>query len=288
MAMGSPEWIEESLARLESMEQERDQHESALERATDAEALRQHSEAIDSLDDQIKKLYAALEQVAGEEEAEEEDDVDEVVRTGPFDRDRPVTEAAPPPPEFEEDPFAVPGSGASATPAAAAPALAAAAPAAAPPEDDFEDDPFAVSASASAAAAPVAAAFSDPAPAMAAGGYDDIKTGGSGKWIVLAVLLVGGGVGGYMFWKNNQRAPAPPPAPTEAKVIDATAVPEDTQGPKGAEGQEGVTKTPEREYTGGKRRGGGGKSHGGGGSRPKKSGSDGKAIKLNAGEDPLG
>ena len=63
-----------------------------------------------------------------------------------------------------------------------------------------------------------------------------------------------------MFWKNSQTPPPAPVAPVEQRVIEATAVPDDTQGPKGAQGQEGVTRTPERELgkSGGGRRGGGG------------------------------
>ena len=88
MAMGSPEWIEDSLARLESMEQERDTLEAALESATDSGVLRMHSEAIDRLDGDIKQVYGTLESVAGEEEGKAED-VDDVARTTPFERDLP-------------------------------------------------------------------------------------------------------------------------------------------------------------------------------------------------------
>jgi hypothetical protein len=273
MAMGSPEWIEESLARLESMEQERDEHEKALESTADADALRMHSESIDRLDEEIKQLYAALEAVAEEgDDEEEEDDVDDVIRTSPFERDEP---AAAPAPEPEPEPEPAP---------------------AAAPVEDLPDDPFAVpsaAAAAPAAAAPAAApAFADPAPMAMDAGFDEPKGGGAGKWIVLVVLLVGGGAGGFFYWKNQQKAAAPPPAaPAEAKVIEATAVPDDTQGPRGAKGQEGVTKTPDRDLSkGGKRRGGGG-GGGGGGSRGGgggKSKGNGKAIELKAGDDPLG
>lgn len=273
MAMGSPDWIEESLARLESMEQERDEHEKALESATDADELRRHSESIDRLDEEIKQLYAALEAVAegeGEEEEEAVDEVDEVIRTTPFERE--AEPAAAPAPEPEPEP----------------------APVAAAALDDLPDDPFAVPGSdpapaAAPAAMPAAApAFANPAPMAMDTSFDEPKSGGAGKWIVLMVLLVGGGAGGYMFWKNNQKAPPPPPAPTEAKVIEATAVPDDTQGPRGAKGQEGVTKTPDRDLSkggGGKRRGGGGGGGGGGGSKKK---GDGKVIELKSGDDPLG
>jgi hypothetical protein len=267
MAMGSPEWIEESLARLESMEQARDEHETALEATTDAEALRMHSESIDRLDEEIKQLYAALEAVAEEGDDDEEDDeVDEVIRTSPFGRGAEASEPGPAP----------------AVVSAPAPAAAL---------DDLPDDPFGAPAPApvAASAAPAASpAFADPAPMAMDMGFDEPKSGGAGMWIVLVVLLAGGGVGGFMFWKNNQKPPPAPVAPVEQRVIEATAVPDDTQGPKGAQGREGVTRTPERELgkSGGGRRGGGGGRSSSAGSSGKKS--NGKAIELKSGDDPLG
>lgn len=271
MEMGSPEWIEESLARLESMEQERDQHEGALETATDADALREHSEAIDRLDEQIKALYEQLESVAGEEESEEADDVDDVIRTSPFERDETPAAAEPVAP-VEDNPLA-------------------AAPAAAPAVEELEDNPFGAPSRApsSPAAAAPAASFAVDTPAVDTSYDFDEKGGGMGKWVVIAVLLIGGGVGGFMFYKN-QNKPAPvPTAPAEARVIEASTVPDDTQGPKGAKGAD-ADRTPEREYTGGKRRSGGGGGKGrtrnASSSRGKSSGKG--AIELKSGDDPLG
>jgi hypothetical protein len=280
MAMSSPDWIEESLERLEGLEQERDEHEKALESTADADVLRVHSEAIERLDAEIKQLYAALEAVAGDEE-EEQEDVDEVVKTAPFERDLPE----PPPepePELEDNPFAQPA------PVAAAPV--AAVPAAV--EEELEDNPFgppsAAPASAPATVMP-AASFGGPNPMIADTGYDgDEKKGGALKWVVLLVLVGGGGFGGYTVFKGNEAPPPAPVAPTEAKVIDATDVPDDTQGPKGAKGVDGVTQTPDQQYSGTKkrRRGGGGKARSGGRSGGKDNSSG--AIKLKGGGDPLG
>ena len=76
MEVGSPEWIEASLAKLDVLERQRGEHEAALESATDPLTLKQHNDALERLDAEIKSLYAQLEAVAGEEEEQDEDDDD--------------------------------------------------------------------------------------------------------------------------------------------------------------------------------------------------------------------
>jgi DNA-binding response OmpR family regulator len=80
MRVGSPEWIEASLARLDELERQRAQHEAALETVKDPAALGRHTEAFTRLDTEIKSLYAQLEAVrdVGDEEADE-DDIDEQI-----------------------------------------------------------------------------------------------------------------------------------------------------------------------------------------------------------------
>ncbi|MEM7155880.1 MAG: hypothetical protein AAF799_23720 [Myxococcota bacterium] len=102
------------------------------------------------------------------------------------------------------------------------------------------------------AAAPVAVApapVSEPVPAATpepsmmpapAANYDDdldIKPPSSKLPLILgAVLLIGGGVGAFMFLGGDSKPEAPPQAAGPAKVIKASAVVEDTQEPVVAKG----------------------------------------------------
>ena len=74
--MPTEDWIQESLARLESLEEERNRHEAALETATDPATLRMNAQAIERLDAKIRSLYAELEAAAeqGDGSDEEQDD----------------------------------------------------------------------------------------------------------------------------------------------------------------------------------------------------------------------
>jgi hypothetical protein len=79
--MATEDWIQESLARLESLEDERNKHEAALETASDPNTLRMHTQAIERLETKIRALYAELESVADQgggatDEDEDEDDGD--------------------------------------------------------------------------------------------------------------------------------------------------------------------------------------------------------------------
>ncbi len=81
--MATEDWIQESLARLESLEEERNKHEAALETASDPNTLRMHTQAIERLETKIRALYADLEAVAdqgggaSEDDGEDEDDSDD-------------------------------------------------------------------------------------------------------------------------------------------------------------------------------------------------------------------
>ncbi|MBL9107117.1 MAG: hypothetical protein JNL82_39835 [Myxococcales bacterium] len=81
--MATEDWIQESLARLESLEEERNKHEAALESATDPATLRMHTQAIERLDTKIRALYAELEAVAdqsggGGDDEDDDDTSDDV------------------------------------------------------------------------------------------------------------------------------------------------------------------------------------------------------------------
>lgn len=70
------DWIQESLARLESLEEERNRHEAALETATDPAVLRMNSQAVERLDAKIRSLYAELEAAAEQGDAAGDADAD--------------------------------------------------------------------------------------------------------------------------------------------------------------------------------------------------------------------
>lgn len=267
MNVGSQEWIEQSLAKLETLEQERASHESALETASDAASIKSHSQAIERLDDEIKSLYAQLESVANDE-----GDESEATQTNEFARAPVASTPAP-------------------APAAPAPAPVATAPAASD-DDDFAS-PF--------ASAPVAA--SAPADfggggAFAASSYsddDEPRRGGMMPLVIVGGLLVVGGAVAFIFMMPK---PAPEPAPEAAveapvKVIKATEVPPDTSGPKAAQSGEYRPPSDDEKTVKAGRSGGGGGGGGGGGS--KSSGSSapastkrGKGIEVTDADDPLG
>ncbi|MEZ4380211.1 MAG: hypothetical protein R3A79_02595 [Nannocystaceae bacterium] len=101
--MASDDWIQESLARLEGLEEERNKTEAALESATDPNELRTLSQRLDQLEAEIAGLYQNLEAAAdnadtggmGDEPptgdfvpaASEEEDFDSDAPTGLFSRD---------------------------------------------------------------------------------------------------------------------------------------------------------------------------------------------------------
>jgi hypothetical protein len=253
MPTPSEDWIQQSLARLEAAEQERQEQERALESVNDAASMKRISAKIDALDAEIRGLYAQLESAAegGDGAGEDEDQTS----TGQFH------------------------------PQAAIPA-----PAAAPAAfDDY--DPFGASPQAAVTREEPAASYGS-APASyetSSGGgadLDDESRGGAMKWVVMGLLAVGGlGAGGFVM---TQQKSAPPPAAVDtgpAQVISASAVPPDTQGPTVAQGADAdrIEGTKIRET---KRSGGGG--GGGGGSRPApRQKGDGHSIAIEKSSDPL-
>jgi uncharacterized coiled-coil protein SlyX len=74
MSTASDEWIQASLAGLETLEQRRQAHESALEAATDAATLQKHSQALEQIEDEMRNLYERLDAVASDEDDEDSSD----------------------------------------------------------------------------------------------------------------------------------------------------------------------------------------------------------------------
>lgn len=281
MAIGSQEWIEQSLARLEQLEQQREKHEKALETAIDGEALRENSEAIDKLDEEIKSLYEALEAVAEEEDeapAQDDDSVQAAV-TNQFSREQDAeigdSQSTPAAVPVADPPLGSPFGGAPASPAAAS-------------SGDDLGSPF------GGAPAPVEAAPAiNPDFAATYAGDDDIKVkGGAGKWILIGLVLVGAAGGGGYYFYNQQKKNEPPP-PVEkgpVKVIEAGEVPPDSEGPQGAKGAD-VDATPIEDLKAGKKKSGGGghkNTGGGGGKKVQKKTKRTDEVDLSNGNDPLG
>lgn len=312
-------WIESSLLRLESLEQEREQLETDMGSVTDPNMLEVQSAKLEELDEEIRGLYEALEAAAADsdgqagdaEPAGESSEEGDAAQTGEFQREaeseaaaaepaQPAAAVEPPP--AVETPAAVEQPAAAAAPVAPAATAPAAAPAA---EDEF--DPFGPHPSASQAAASAPAGLAPSASTSNASAFDapsafdsvaaappvdfddEPKKGGALKWVALLVLVAGGGGAfAYMQQQKAKEAEAAAAAPAgPAKVINAGPVLPDTQGHKGADGSEAAV-TPSTEYESGG--GGGGKAnrggHRGGGSKGKKK-KDGRAIDITKTDDPL-
>jgi hypothetical protein len=192
-------WISDSLARLEQLEAQREQL---------AQAGR--TDALAELDEEIKSLYEVLESAA-----ENEDDA--AANTA-----GPAPAASVPHPAFGPTPHIVQ-------------AQSAAAPAFTPAPEPFAA-PVAMQMQPEAPAFTPAPSF---APSMDTSSMVDDEPSGGGKGAIIAVvlvLLVGGGAGAWWFMG---RTPAPEPAAEPAgpaKVIQAGAIPDDTQEPDVAKG----------------------------------------------------
>lgn len=254
MEVGSPEWIEASLAKLEQLEQERATHQQAIETTKEPMALRRHTDALGRLDAEIKALYAQLESFAEDDEEEEPEDEELAAAVATPERRTEGDETLSAPhiaaqPVIPSAPLAAPISNAPAFVTPPAPVASVAMPAPSPSYDD--DEP----------------------------------KGGAGKWIVLGLLLVGGlGGGGYYMMEMN-KAPEEKPAQKDGagEVIRAAEIPDDTEAPKAAKGAD-VDRTPVEN-------GGPGDSGGtSGGSSSKKNDKkdEKKVIKLGDDGDPLG
>jgi hypothetical protein len=285
--MATEEWIQESLARLESLEEERKKHEDALETASDPATLRMHTQAVERLEVKIRALYAELEAVAaqdGGDEAEADDDsaADDDLDDAPASEPEPVRAA----PARPAAPAAAPFSSPAAAPFSSAPA---AAPFSSAPVSPFGDAPTSAPFGSPAADAP--AFSSSPAASFDAG--DDNEGGGSGSKVglIIGLVLVLGGVGAYFAFGRKPAEETPPPAaPTEVKVIKSGEVPPDTQGPRTAKGGDidathgaQIKETDRRTGGGG---GGGGSSSPPPSTEPKKKKED-KATKIESTDDPL-
>src|SRR5262245_42033559 len=207
MEVGSPEWIEASLARLDELERERAEHEEALETAEDPAELRRHTEAFTRLDAEIKSLYAKLEAVADDSEDDESD-------AGGMDSEVPRATQG-------DDELSAPHISSMAGSKQAKPIVRG------------SDSPFGSSPSPSPSDYGASAASVAPMAPMSSGGDDDFKpAGGGAKWAFVALVVVAGiGVGGYFAWQNMQaNAAAKPAGSTEPdQVIRAAGVPDDTE-----------------------------------------------------------
>jgi hypothetical protein len=216
MEVGSPEWIEASLARLDELERERAQHEAALETVEDPATLKRHTEAFTRLDTEIKSLYAQLESVADDDESEDDESEANELEASPR-----ATQG--------DDELSAPHFSAMATPAPApAPQPK---PVAKPIVRDSDDNPFGSSPSPS----PSGGGGFDAVSSMPMGSDDDKPAGGGAKWAFLGLLVVAGlGVGGYFYWQDMQSKKAPAAGAESAepeKVIRAAGVPDDTEAP---------------------------------------------------------
>lgn len=252
--MTDEDWIQKSLARLETLEAQREQLAASGQAAQ-----------LTEIDAEISGLYEALEAVANEDEGEDEEDTSTAEST-----------AAPETPDVGGSPFDAP-------PAAA---------------EDFGSPFDAPPAGSPFDAAPAAAAPApdgpvvQPAMMAASSGYDDVDIDPprSKAPLVIGLLVVlGGAGGGGWYYMQQQKAEAPEPRPAvEAKVIDASAIPEDTQEPEVAKGGAAARTEGTRIKQGSSRPSGPRPS------RPRSRRSSGKKskdsgkIEFDASRDPLG
>ncbi len=243
--MPSQAWIQESLCRLEDLEQERAEHEASLETTNDAPALRYHSEQIDRLDDAIRNLYRVLETAAESGSQDDADEADESVsRTGEFSRPHIPNVARRDTGAYGSVPFAAATSSAATSNHGWSQPL------------DDDDDPFGTPRSRSrppSSRLPVgsgAPANSFPTPVrLATPAFDDDDSyetydssdeprgsTGTGKWVavttIAAIVLIGGGFVALRSPAESQTGVAAPQPAGLPQVISATPVPPDTQGPQ--------------------------------------------------------
>ncbi|MFV8751356.1 hypothetical protein ACNOYE_12495 [Nannocystaceae bacterium ST9] len=245
------------MAKLEQLEQQRAEHEQAIETVKEPLSLRRHTEALGRLDAEIKALYAQLESFAEDDDEEEEEE-----------QQAAAVSATPERRTVGDDELSAPHN-------AAMPMMQIMVPPSAPLAAPISHQPAFASAPVSVAAAPA------PMPSF----DDDEPKGGAGKWIVLGLLVIGGlGVGGFFFMQNQKKTEdKPAQGGGGGEVIKASEVPDDTEAPKAAKGAD-VDRTPTEN--GGD--GGGSAGSSGGKKGDTKKGDTKKVIKLNEGEDPLG
>ena len=103
---------------------------------------------------------------------------------------------------------------------------------------------------------------------------------------------VAAGAVSYFMTQGGAAAPAPAADAAAPQVFKAKSVIDDTQGPRGAKGQD-VDRTPGTDIKKARRRGGGGRSGGGGGAAgnaagPKPTSSRSTKLELSDSKNPLG
>lgn len=277
MEVGSPEWIEASLAKLDELEQQRSEHEAALESANDPLSLKEHNGALERLDAEIKALYTQLEAFDDEDEGEDEDE-DEAAAAAAGQAEAEAEDAGDAGSETQADEHA----------------------AAEPPGGTLNDEIASASLSTPSPASLDANPFGSAGGGSGGGGFDapapvsfddDLKPhGGGGKWVFLGLVLAGGlGVGGFFLWKNMEAQKQKDVKPTvgEEIKIEAAAIPDDTEAPNAVKGGDAtISPTVNGNPTG---RSSGGGSGGSGGGSSKKVEKSKKPIDLKgSGGDPLG
>ncbi len=287
--MASDDWIQESLARVEALEEERSKVEAALEDAGDAATIQSLSARLEAIESELGNLVQQLENAADDGGGDDEpatgefapagsDEPDSEAPTGLFTRndlarmaaEHAQTSAKAAPPARAPAPAAPPA-------AAAAPAFAAAPPAA----------PFGATPPAPAFPAPPAAS-----PSFGGGDYagdlDDEPKKGKGAMIgIIVAVIVLAGVGGFFALSGGDKTEEPASASGPVKVIGGGDVPPDTQGPKTAKGADVDSVTGTQFKEGQRPTGGGTRPAGGGsGSTPTKKKTDDKTKIVNT-DDPL-
>lgn len=275
MTTASDEWIQESLARLESMEEERQQHEAALESATDPDRLRFHSQEVERLEVEIRNLYQSLEAVADGQEVPDEAPAQAYEQPAQPAYEQPAAAYEQPAAAYEQP--AQPAQPAFAQPAQ--PAFQQ------PAQPAFQQPAF----QQPAFQQPAGPAFGGgPDPGMS--GMDDLdldkpkKSGALWGAIVVGVLALAGG--GYFFMQGQDKPVEETKPAGPVKVIGGGDVPPDTQGPKAAKGKnvDSSSGTVFKEGSG-PRPGGARPSGGGGGGSSKKKKKD--QVKITKTDDPL-
>lgn len=226
MTASNEAWISDSLARLEQLEAQREQ----LARTGRTEALAE-------LDEEIKSLYEVLESAAEEEGTE-------AANNSPAPN-VPHPAFGPTPSPMVSQMMAQPQPVAAPQPQYSAPqepvqqysAPQYAAPQYSPPQ--YAEPQYSVPEDVEVPSPGFA-----PMPSMDASIGDDEPGGGKGAIIAVAVVVVLALGGGGWWFMNRAPAAAPVEAPAgPAKVIQAGAIPDDTQEPDVAKGGE-ASRTP--------------------------------------------
>ncbi len=230
--MVGEKWITTALSRLETLE--------AQKHALEASGCLVSSDICE----EIAALYDTLEQIAAANEAEQESvaATDTKVASNAASNAVFTATSAVPAPAFDDAPTS------SFQPFATGAANGASL---------LWDDPFGSSVASAPPVVPSACAaevstqtFGAVQSWPAMDDLDDIrpiKNRAPLYLLLTAIVVGGGGVAAVMAMRHSQQAEQAPVAPTQVTVIQASSVPEDTQGPKGAQGAT-VSKTNAAVY----------------------------------------